>query len=52
MQVCAAHIELYVNDFTVDYGPEGTEAIRQLLESATQFGVVPGSDRGIFWDEP
>jgi 1,4-dihydroxy-6-naphthoate synthase len=49
--VCRAHIELYVNDFTVDYGQEGTEAIRGLLDSAACYGVVPGSEKSIFWDE-
>jgi len=50
-EVCRAHIELYVNEFSLDYGPEGTEAIRRLLESAARFGVVPASTRGIFWDD-
>ncbi len=50
-QVCQAHIDLYVNDYTLDYGPEGVEAIRQLLASAVGAGVAPDSTRGIFWDE-
>ena len=29
--VCQAHIDLYVNDVTLDYGPEGEEAIERLL---------------------
>lgn len=49
--VCKAHIDLYVNDFTLDYGDEGREAIEQLLESAACFGVVPASDKGLFWDD-
>lgn len=50
-EVCRAHIELYVTEFSIDYGPEGTAAIRQLLESAAGFGVVPASTKGIFWDD-
>jgi 1,4-dihydroxy-6-naphthoate synthase len=49
--VCRAHIELYVNEFSLDYGPEGEEAIRRLLETAAEMGVVPAIDRGVFWDE-
>jgi 1,4-dihydroxy-6-naphthoate synthase len=50
-KVCRAHIDLYVNDFTVDYGEEGREAIEQLLEAAICFGVIPGSGKGLFWDD-
>jgi 1,4-dihydroxy-6-naphthoate synthase len=49
--VCRAHIELYVNDFTLDYGPEGEGAIRRLLASAAEIGVVPSSAQGLFWDD-
>ena len=49
--VCRAHIELYVNDFSVDYGKEGAEAIRQLLDAAAGVGVIPDSSKGIFWDD-
>ncbi len=48
--VCRAHIELYVNDYTVDYGPEGVEAIRRLLDAAASTGVAPASGEGLFWD--
>ena len=50
-EVCQAHIDLYVNEFTLDYGPEGVEAIRQLLAGAAGAKVAPDSARGIFWDE-
>jgi len=50
--VCKAHIELYVNDFTLEYGPEGEEAIVRLLESAAGRDVVPASGKGVFWDDP
>ncbi len=49
--VCQAHIDLYVNDFTRDYGPEGEEAIRRLLETAAELGVAPRSDKNLFWDK-
>jgi 1,4-dihydroxy-6-naphthoate synthase len=50
-EVCRAHIELYVNDFTVDYGAEGAEAIRELLNAAASVGVTPVSHKGLFWDD-
>jgi 5,8-dihydroxy-2-naphthoate synthase len=49
--VCRAHIDLYVNEFTLDYGPEGEKAIRRLLTTAAGLGIAPGSDKGLFWDD-
>ena len=49
--VCRAHIDLYVNEFTLDYGEEGEAAIEQLLNAAACVGVVPGSCKGLFWDD-
>ena len=34
-------IGMYVNDFTVDYGPVGRKAIRAFLADAAQHGLVP-----------
>jgi len=34
-------IGMYVNDFTVDYGPVGRKAIRAFLADAAQHGFVP-----------
>ncbi len=49
--VCRAHIDLYVNDFTLDYGEEGEAAIKQLLDATSCLGVTPGSGKGLFWDD-
>jgi 1,4-dihydroxy-6-naphthoate synthase len=49
--VCQAHIDLYVNDFTLDYGQEGEDAIKWLLEAAAGSGETPDSDEGLFWDD-
>jgi 1,4-dihydroxy-6-naphthoate synthase len=49
-EVCAAHVELYVNEFSLDYGPEGTAAIRHLLERAAGQGLG-AAEQGLFWDE-
>ena len=41
--VTAAHIGLYVNDFTVNLGREGREAVRHLLEIAEREDIIPAS---------
>ena len=48
--VCQAHIDLYVNEASIDYGPEGERAIEHLLAAATEVGLVEPSDKGLFWD--
>ena len=35
-------VGMYVNDWTVDYGPKGREAVRTLLGRAAEMGLVPG----------
>jgi 1,4-dihydroxy-6-naphthoate synthase len=34
-------VGMYVNDWTVDYGPRGRAAVRTLLERGFQAGVIP-----------
>jgi 5,8-dihydroxy-2-naphthoate synthase len=34
-------VGMYVNDWTLDYGPRGQEAVRRLLEEAHRAGVIP-----------
>ena len=48
--VCQAHIDLYVNEASIDYGPEGEEAIERLLGAARDAGLVEPSDTSLFWD--
>jgi 1,4-dihydroxy-6-naphthoate synthase len=35
-------VGMYVNDWTVDYGPRGSEAVRILLGRAAEMGLVSG----------
>lgn len=46
--VTAAHIELYVNEFSAGYGKEGEEAIARLLLLAETAGRAPSSKKPIF----
>ena len=39
--VTAAHIDLYVNDFTVDLGEEGEAAVSHLLRTAEKNEIIP-----------
>jgi 1,4-dihydroxy-6-naphthoate synthase len=32
---------MYVNDWTLDFGPRGREAVRLLLARGAQAGVIP-----------
>jgi 1,4-dihydroxy-6-naphthoate synthase len=34
-------VGMYVNDWTLDYGPRGREAVRLLLERGAEAGVIP-----------
>lgn len=47
-QVCAAHIGLYVNDFSQQLGTEGEQAIAELLRRAEAAGLVPASEAPLF----
>jgi 1,4-dihydroxy-6-naphthoate synthase len=47
-EVCAAHIGLYVNDFSLDLGKAGEAAVAELMARAESAGLVPRSDRDLF----
>ena len=34
-------VGMYVNQWTVDYGPRGREAVRTLLDKASEAGLIP-----------
>ena len=37
-------VGMYVNDWTVDYGPRGRDAVRTLLGAAAEAGLIPAVD--------
>jgi 1,4-dihydroxy-6-naphthoate synthase len=41
--VMRSHVDLYVNDFSVDLGEEGEAAVRELLERAAALELTPAS---------
>jgi 1,4-dihydroxy-6-naphthoate synthase len=34
-------VGMYVNDWTLDYGPKGREAVRRLLEEGHKAAIIP-----------
>ncbi len=47
-EVMQAHIDLYVNRYTLDYGEDGEAAIEDLFERAERAGIVPGCELPLF----
>jgi 1,4-dihydroxy-6-naphthoate synthase len=42
------HIDLYVNEYSVDLGPEGRRAVQVLFETARRSGAIPESTASLF----
>lgn len=42
------HIELYVNQYSLDLGPEGRKAIDILFKMATEKGVIPKINKSLY----
>ncbi len=51
-EVCASHIALYVNEFSVELGREGELAINELLRRAEISGIIPHSEIDLFTATP
>lgn len=47
--VTAQHINLYVNEYSLDVGQDGDKAIRFLLAEAETKGIIPASSFDLFW---
>jgi 1,4-dihydroxy-6-naphthoate synthase len=46
--VIRRHIDLYVNDFTIEIGEQGKEAVEALFEMARSRGILPESKLPVF----
>jgi 1,4-dihydroxy-6-naphthoate synthase len=42
------HIDLYVNEYSIDLGTEGRRAVALLFERATAAGIIPGVPESLF----
>jgi 1,4-dihydroxy-6-naphthoate synthase len=47
-EVMYKHIDLYVNQYSVDLGTEGRKAIDTLFAIATKNGVIPPITKGLY----
>ncbi|MGD8563088.1 MAG: 1,4-dihydroxy-6-naphthoate synthase [Desulfarculaceae bacterium] len=48
-EVVRQHIELYVNDFSLDLGEEGLLAVEKMLELGRKSGLIPPSQSPLTW---
>lgn len=49
-EVMYKHIDLYVNEFSIDLGKEGRKAVLMLFKKAKESGVIPPNDFKLFLD--
>lgn len=47
-EVMYKHIELYVNQYSIDLGAEGRNAITKMFEKAQELGFIPQSNKRLF----
>lgn len=47
-EVIRSHIDLYVNDFSIDIGDEGEKAIAELINRAEGSGIIKTSSKSLF----
>ncbi len=48
-EVMYKHIDLYVNNYSVDLGVEGKRAVQLLFDKAVQLGIIKKIEEEIFW---
>jgi 1,4-dihydroxy-6-naphthoate synthase len=51
-EVMYKHIELYVNQFSVDLGAEGKKAVKLLFDTALEKGIIPEISKNLFLNPP
>jgi 1,4-dihydroxy-6-naphthoate synthase len=49
--VMKSHIDLYVNDFSLDLGQEGLTAVQRLFHEAEERGIFPPSEKPLLVEE-
>jgi 1,4-dihydroxy-6-naphthoate synthase len=50
-QVMYQHIDLYVNEYSIDLGADGRRAVELLFERARALGVIPPMEQSLFLDD-
>lgn len=49
--VMYAHIDLYVNDYSLNLGKEGKKAVKHLFQKATEMNIIPKNEGVVFWND-
>jgi len=49
-EVMYRHIDLYVNEYSIDLGPDGRGAVETLFDRARSSGIIPAVDMPLFLD--
>jgi 1,4-dihydroxy-6-naphthoate synthase len=49
-EVMYRHIDLYVNEYSIDLGPDGKGAVETLFDRARSSGIIPAVDMPLFLD--
>ena len=49
-EVMYKHIDLYVNEYSIDLGAEGRGAVRLLFDRAASISVIPAAPSSLFLD--
>jgi 1,4-dihydroxy-6-naphthoate synthase len=49
-EVMYRHIDLYVNEYSVDLGSEGRRAVELLFDKARTLGLIPSIEQSLFLD--
>jgi 1,4-dihydroxy-6-naphthoate synthase len=47
-EVMYKHIELYVNQYSIDLGEEGRRAVTTLFEGAVKLDIIPEAKENLF----
>ena len=47
-EVMYKHIDLYVNEYSIDLGPEGRRAVTTLFDRAAASGIIPPFESELF----
>jgi 1,4-dihydroxy-6-naphthoate synthase len=51
-EVMYKHIDLYVNEFSIDLGVEGRQAVTLLFDKARAAGIIPAVNDDLFLPRP
>ena len=48
LELAERFVDMYVNAWTLDFGPIGRQAVRTFLETIHEAGLAPAPEEGLF----